>query len=121
MTGRLGKFLKTAYASADPRSLGLFRIALGALMFFDVLRRYPEIPFHYSNTGWLTNHFALFRPMSEHLLSVYLAFSSPNEVRFLMQLHMLCCILFAIGWRTRLMHALLVILVISINSRNIMV
>jgi hypothetical protein len=98
----------------------VFRIALGAVLFLDVLRRYPEVGSHYSNSGWLTNHFMLFRPMSEHLFSVYLAFSSPNEVRFLMQLHMLLCLVFMIGWRTRLVHGLLAILLVSINSRNLM-
>jgi hypothetical protein len=28
-----------SYASADPRSLGLFRIALGTLLFLDAARR----------------------------------------------------------------------------------
>jgi hypothetical protein len=112
--------LRLTYGAADPRSLGLFRIALGAVMFVDVLRRFPEIQTHYANTGWLTNHFMLFRPMSEHLFSIYLAFSSLWEVRFLMLLHMAACVLFMIGWRTRLMHVLLVLLLISINSRNIM-
>jgi hypothetical protein len=120
-SGGLVDFLKKTYASADPRSLGIFRVALGALMFFDVLRRYPEVESHYSNAGWISNHFMLFRPMSEHLLSVYLAFSSPNEVHFLMQLHMLACVLFMVGWRTRLMHVVCAILLISLNSRNIMV
>ena len=114
------QFLKKTYAAADPRSLGIFRIALGVVLFFDVLRRVPEIQSHFSNTGWLTNHFMLFRPMSEHLLSVYLAFSSPEEVRFLMALHLLLCLLFIIGWRTRLMHLLVALLLVSINSRNIM-
>jgi hypothetical protein len=113
-------FLKKTYASADPRSLGIFRIALGVVLFFDVLRRVPEIHSHFSNSGWLTNHFMLFRPMSERLLSVYLAFSSPEEVRFLMALHLLLCVLFIIGWRTRLMHLLVALLLVSINSRNIM-
>jgi hypothetical protein len=117
---RILEFMKKNYASADPRALGLFRVALGALILFDVARRYPEVETHFSNTGWLTNHFMLFRPMSDHLLSVYLAFSSPNEVRFLMQLHMLLCIVFMAGWHTRLVHVLLAILVVSINSRNIM-
>jgi hypothetical protein len=118
---KLGDFLKKTYASADPRALGIFRVALGALLFFDVLRRYPEIEAHYSNSGWLTNHFMLFRPMSDHLLSVYLAFSSPNEVRFLMQLHMLLCLVFMAGLYTRFVHVLLAILLVSINSRNIMI
>jgi hypothetical protein len=112
--------LRLTYGAADPRSLGLFRIALGAVMFVDVLRRFPEIQTHYANTGWLTNHFMLFRPMSEHLFSIYLAFSSVWEVRFLMLLHLAACVLFMIGWRTRLMHVLLLLLLVSINSRNIM-
>jgi hypothetical protein len=117
---RVVDFLKKTYASADPRSLGIFRIALGVVLFCDVLRRVPEIHSHFSNSGWLTNHFMLFRPMSERLLSVYLAFSSPEEVRFLMVLHLLPCVLFIIGWRTRLMHLLVALLLVSINSRNIM-
>jgi hypothetical protein len=116
----IGEFLKETYASADPRALGIFRVALGAVMFFDVLRRYPEVPTHFSNSGWLTNHFMLFRPMSDHLLSVYLAFSSPNEVRFLMQLHMLLCLVLMAGLYTRIVHVVLAILLVGISSRNIL-
>jgi hypothetical protein len=113
-------FAKQTYASADPRSLGLFRIALGILLFVDVARRWPDLEAHYSNLGWLSNHFALFRPMSSHLFSVYLAFSTPGEVKALMLFHLLVCFLLAIGWHTRLMHVLAAILLVSINSRNIM-
>jgi hypothetical protein len=114
------KFLERTYASADPRSLGLFRIALATLLFVDVARRWPDIEAHYANTGWLTNHFMLFRPMSDHLFSVYLAFSTPGEVKTLMAFQLLVCVLFAVGYRTRLMHVLSAILIVSINSRNIM-
>jgi hypothetical protein len=113
-------FAKQTYGSADPRSLGLFRIALGILLFIDVARRWPDLEAHYSNLGWLTNHFALFRPMSSHLFSVYLAFSTPGEVRVLMLFHLLVCFLFVIGWHTRLMHVLAAVLLVSINSRNIL-
>jgi hypothetical protein len=116
----LWTFLKETYGTADPRSLGLFRIALAALLFVDVARRFPDVEAHYANTGWLTNHYALFRPMSSHLFSVYLAFSTPTEVKTLMVIHLAICVLFAIGYRTRLMHVLLAVLTVSINSRNIM-
>jgi hypothetical protein len=114
------EFLKDSYATADPRSLGLFRIALAALLFVDVARRWPDIEAHYANTGWLTNHFMLFRPMSDHLFSVYLAFSSPGEVKFLMAVQLAICVLFALGWHTRIMHVLSAILIVSVGSRNIM-
>jgi hypothetical protein len=113
-------FLKKTYASADPRSLGLFRIALAALLFVDVARRWPDVEAHYANTGWLSNHYMLFRPMSDHLFSVYLAFSTPGEVKTLMLIQLLICVLFALGWHTRIMHVLSAILIVSINSRNIM-
>jgi hypothetical protein len=111
---------ESTYMTADPRSLGLFRIALGILLFIDVARRFPDIEAHYSNTGWLTNHFALFRPMSNYLFSVYLAFSTPLEVKVLMTLHLVVLFLFIIGYRTRLMHVFAAVLLVSINSRNIL-
>jgi hypothetical protein len=113
-------FLRDTYATADPRSLGLFRIALGILLFADVARRWPDVEAHYANTGWLTNHFMLFRPMSDHLFSIYLACSTPGEVKTMMALHLAVCVLLAVGWHTRLMHVLAALLLVSINSRNIM-
>lgn len=116
----LWAFLRDTYGTADPRSLGLFRIALGILLFADVARRWPDVEAHYANTGWLPNHFMLFRPMSDHLFSIYLACSTPGEVKTLMAFHLLVCVLLAVGWRTRLMHVLAALLLVSINSRNIM-
>jgi hypothetical protein len=113
-------FLRDTYGAADPRSLGLFRIALATLLFVDVARRWPDVEAHYANTGWLSNHYALFRPMSSHLFSVYLAFTTPTEVKTMMAIHLAVCVLFAVGYRTRLMHVLLALLTVSINSRNIM-
>ena len=115
------KFLRDTYFTADPRSLALLRIALGTLVFVDILRRWPDIEAHYANTGWLTNHFALFRPMSSHLFSLHLAFSSPGQVKVLFALHLLVCVLFIVGWKTRLMHVLMAMLLVSADSRNVMI
>jgi len=118
--GTTFEFLRDTYATADPRSLGLFRIALATLLFCDVIRRWPDVEAHYANTGWLTNHFALFRPMSDHLFSLYLACSTPGEVKALMLFHLAVCVALGLGWHTRLMHVLAALLLVSINSRNIM-
>jgi hypothetical protein len=112
--------LVSLYATADPRSLGLFRVALGTLLFADVALKLPEVGPHYSNAGWLSNHFALFRPMSDHLFSVYLAFGSPREVTLLMGLHLLVCLLLLVGYRTKLMQILALVFTTSLNSRNIL-
>jgi hypothetical protein len=117
----LAQKLARIYAAADPRSLGLFRIALGTLLLFDVALKLPEVTSHLSNTGWLSNHFALFRPMSDHLFSVYFAFGSPTEVKVLMLGHLLVCALLIVGYRTKLMQILALVLTTSLNSRNIMI
>jgi hypothetical protein len=112
---------KALYGAADPRSLGLFRIALGALLFFDVALKFPEVAAHLSNAGWLPNHFALFRPMSSHLFSVYFAFGTPLEVKLLLSLHLLVCVLLLVGYRTKLMQILVLVLTTSLNSRNLII
>jgi Vitamin K-dependent gamma-carboxylase len=109
------------YGSADPRSLGLLRIALGALLGVDLALKFPEVDAHFSNAGWLPNHFALFRPMSEHLFSVYFAFGAPLEVKCFMCLHLAVCLLLLVGYRTKLMQVLALVLTTSLNSRNILI
>ncbi len=118
---RAWEFFAKTYATADARSLGLFRVALGALLCVDVARRIPDLALHYANSGWLTNHFALFRPMSNHLFSVYLAFSSLEEVRVLVTLHLVVNLLLLVGYQTRWMHALAALLITSLNSRAILI
>lgn len=117
--GWLQRFLDT-YAQADPRALGLFRIALGALLFVDVARRWPDLWAHYSNAGWLTNHYSLYRPMSGDTFSIYHAFSSPVAVKGLVAFQLAVNLLLLVGYRTKWMHGLAAILITSLNSRNIM-
>ncbi|HEY6557180.1 MAG TPA: HTTM domain-containing protein [Polyangiaceae bacterium] len=112
-------FLARAYATADPRSLGVFRIALGTLLFWDVWRRSPDLVVHYSNAGWLSNHYALFRPMSDHFFSLYSAFSTPGEVKLLFALHLVVNLALLVGWHTRLAQVLAALLITSLNSRTI--
>lgn len=109
------------YGSADARSLGLLRIALGLLLAVDVALKFPDVETHFSNTGWLSNHFALFRPMSDHLFSVYFAFGAPLEVDLMLSLHLLVCLLLCVGYRTKLMQILALVFTTSLNSRNILV
>lgn len=118
LLARAARFVVDRYATVDPRSLGVLRIALGALLFLDVARRWPDVEAHYANTGWLTNHFSLFAPMSSHLFSLYLPFSTPAEVKCFMLVHLAVNLALMVGWRTRLMHVLAALLLVSLNSRN---
>ena len=116
-----GGFLVRVYASVDPRSLGLFRIVLGTLLVYEVVRRLPYYEAFYTNDGWLTNHYALYRPMSGHLFSVYHAFGTRTEVGMLLAFHLVVNVMLLIGWHTRIMNVLAAVLITSLNSRNIMV
>jgi hypothetical protein len=113
--------LTALYGTADPRSLGVLRIAIGLLVFFDVALKLPEVPYHFSNSGWLSNHFALFRPMSNYLFSLYFPFGAANEVRLLMLGHLVACVLLIVGYRTKLMQILVLLLTTSLNARNILI
>ncbi len=117
---RLGRGVLNVYATVDPRSLGLLRLLLGAVLLVDLARRYPSLVDHLTNQGWLPNHFSLFRPMSNHGWSLYHAFSTPGEVKVLFFLHLTVNFCFFIGWRTKLMQGLAALLLISVSSRTIL-
>jgi predicted DCC family thiol-disulfide oxidoreductase YuxK len=108
------------FATADPRSLGLFRVIFGVFLLVDLYRRLPDYLFFYTNEGMLPNHGALFRPMSAHLFSLYHAFSTRGEVLFAFALTALVYLLYLVGFRTRIMQVLVLVLVTSLHSRNIL-
>ena len=111
----------SAWESIDLRALAVFRIALGIIAALDVARRFPQIELFYSNTGLLSNHFSLFLPFNEFSFSLLYAFSRPAEVRVVFLLILGCAVLFTLGYRTRLFHALTLVGVLSIHGRNPMV
>lgn len=117
---RVGRSLAMFYAGADPRSLAALRVVMGTLLFWDVARRLPDYEAFYTNEGWLSNHYAIYAPMSDPLFSVHHAFGTPGEVGVLFALHLFVNFCLIIGWRTKLMQVLAAVLITSLNSRNIM-
>jgi predicted DCC family thiol-disulfide oxidoreductase YuxK len=111
----------SAWEWIDLRTLGLFRIAIGAIAVVDVARRLPQIELFYSNDGLLSNHFSLFLPFSDFNFSLLYAFSRPGEVRVVFLLILGCAVLFTVGYRTRLFQVLTLVGVVSIHSRNVLV
>ena len=112
--------LQSTWFEADPRALGLFRIALGLLGIWDVLRRIPWIEIFYSNQGVLSNHVALFRPHTQHTFSLLYSFGRPEEVAVFFGLTLVCLTLFTLGAWTRVTHVLSMLCIISLHSRNVM-
>ena len=108
------------YATADPRSLGLFRIIFGLFLLIDLVRRLPDAVFFYTNDGMLPNHGAIYRPMSGHLFSIYHAFSTHGEVLVAFALTALAYLAYMVGFKTRVFQVVVLVLVTSLHSRNIM-
>ena len=117
---RLVNALDRTWLQADPRALGLFRIAFGLLCTWDVLRRVEWIETFYSNTGVLSNHFTIYSPHASHNFSLLYMCSSPGEVRVFFAFALFCLFCFTIGWRTRLFHLLSMACIISIHTRNVL-
>src|SRR5258705_8354847 len=107
------------YFTVDPRSLGLCRIGLGALLLWDLLRRVPEIAVWYSNRGLLPNHTSLWRPGAEYMFSFFFAASTVEEAAWMFVFCGLVFLAFTVGYRTRLTHALSLACMVSLHSRAI--
>ena len=117
---RAGRAVARAWFSADPRALGLFRIAFGLLCMWDVVRRLPFVEVFYSNAGVLANHFSLYRPHGEFTFSLLLALSHPGEVAVFFGFALVCLTLFTLGAWTRVTHLLSMLCIISLHSRNVL-
>lgn len=116
----LAKRWGRAWFSADPRALGLFRIAFGLLCLWDVLRRWRWIETFYANSGVLSNHFSLFRPHATYTFSLLYPFGRPEEVAVFFGFTVVCLLAFTLGWFTKAAHVLSLLCIISIHSRNIL-
>jgi hypothetical protein len=109
--------LRSTYCTADPRSLGLFRIGFGLVLLFDLLHRYQQLEFWYTNDGLLPNHTLLWRPPAGHMFSLFFVASSPFEATLGFVACGLVYLLFIAGYRTRLAQVLALVCRVSLNSR----
>ncbi len=117
---RLGPFLRERYLTADVRVLALFRVWFGCVLLGDVLRSLAAATMFFSNEGVLSNHFALFSPIARPIVSVYLLFSTPAEVKTALVISALIAILYIAGWKTRLMQVLALVIASGLNIRNML-
>jgi hypothetical protein len=118
---RLIAHLASCYVTADARWLGLFRIGFGLVLLADLARRWAEAREYYSNEGFLPSHFSLFRPLGDHLFSLYHAFSTLAEVNVAFALTGLVFLSYTLGYRTRISQVLAALLITSLNSRNLLI
>ncbi|MCA9544305.1 MAG: DUF393 domain-containing protein [Myxococcales bacterium] len=114
---RLGWTGLRTWFGADPRALGLFRIAFGTLAMLDVLRRWPYLEMLYSNEGLHPNHWHLYQHATSHQFSLLFALSRPGEVAVFFSLTLVSLLLFTVGWHTKVFHVLSALLMWSIHGR----
>lgn len=115
------KALRDHYLRIDARSLGLFRLMFGAVLVYDLLRRWRWVKELYSNEGVLPNHNHLFLLREkETVWSALHAFSSPGEghVAFAVILFFYVCL--AVGYKARVFQALSLVALVSLTARNIL-
>ncbi|MCC6644517.1 MAG: HTTM domain-containing protein [Polyangiaceae bacterium] len=113
--------LVDAYASIDPRALGLFRLAFGAVLLGDLLARWADVSLFYSNEGLLSSHFNAFHPPSRPMFSLLTAFASPGEVKAAFAGFGLVYFLHMVGAFTGVTRVLVPVLCASLTARNALV
>jgi hypothetical protein len=115
------RWFRGLFMYTDPRTAGLLRIVIGLLLAGDCLRHWWYAERYYSSAGVLKNDWLLYRPAGEHNFSVFTSFSTVNEVHVAFALSLLCYVLMAVGYKTRLFTILSCIWVTSMDNRMLMV
>ena len=117
----LPKALRDHWLRIDARSLGLFRLAMGLVLFYDLFRRWRYLKEFYTNDGVLPNHNHLFNLRDTgHVWSVLHAFSSVGESETAFSFMLFFYVCFFLGWRTRVFHVVSLACVVSLDARNIL-
>lgn len=114
-------WIRRRYLELDPRTLGVFRLALGLLLSANLIRHWSVARRFYSNDGVLSNHWHLFRPSSGHNFSLFHGFSSIGEVHVAFAVALACHLCLLIGYRTRLFAVASFLIVTSLDNRLILV
>ncbi|HKO89942.1 MAG TPA: DCC1-like thiol-disulfide oxidoreductase family protein, partial [Polyangiaceae bacterium] len=118
---RAATWFEEHYCRVDLRWLGVFRVVLGLLLSIHLLNCWANATDFYTNDGILPNHFSLFRPLGRGVFSLFHACSTLAEVSVGFALTLLVFLCFTVGYRTRLFHVLSLVLVTSLDSRNLLV
>lgn len=102
----------------DLRAFALFRIALGFTMLLDLCIRLADVETFYTANGVLPLSILKQYSGSFYYLPIYSLIDSLWFVSLCFGIHILCVILFAIGYKTRLVQTLCLLFYISLHMRN---
>ena len=115
------QLLRDDYLTFDRRTLGFSRWMLGFFLITDLFHRGRSWADLYSSEGVLPTTLGLERPQSPGSFTIFLGFSSPGELRVLWALMLVAFVCLLIGYKTRLMQLLALVLVTGMNGRLLLV
>lgn len=98
--------------------LGIFRIALGGVLIYDVARRFPDAGLLWSSDGVLGAEALLKMPQARPQVSFLLSLSSASSVEVAFVLLAVVFALYGAGLFTRAMQVLALLGYASLNARN---
>lgn len=101
----------------DLRSLAAFRMALGLVMLFDLLERWPTVTIHYTDQGLLTREEAI-DGLNPWRWSLYFVNGSSQFVHAMFAITALVTLAVIVGYRTRPMTVAMWVLLVSLQARN---
>lgn len=119
LTTRLREIPSTLFA-IDLRSLALFRVLLGSVLFVDLCWRMVDLRAFYTDFGvmprdWMAQVDGLWR------ISLHAANGETWYVATLFVIEMIAALLIVVGWRTRAATIVAFVLHASLLNRNVMV
>jgi hypothetical protein len=115
--GVLARWWKGA-VEIDPRSLGLFRIGIAAVLVCDLVSRATDLRAHYTDWGILPRSAAVVWLGPGARLSPYLWLDGAAWAALLLALTTAAALLLLAGWRSRTMAALCFVLASALDARN---
>ncbi len=116
-----GAMLRDYYLTFDRRVLGFTRLLLGFYLIMDICHRGAWWQEMYSTEGILPNNVNLFRPQAWGAFTVFNAFSSPFELQVLWVFMLVVFVCLFVGYKTKLMQLISVVLVTGMNGRVLLV
>ena len=116
-----GQMLRDYYLTFDRRVLGFTRLMLGFYLIMDLCHRGAWWKEMYSTEGVLPNNVNLFRPQAWGAFTVFNGFSSPFELQVLWVFMLAVFVCLFLGYKTKLMQLLSVVLVTGMNGRVLLV
>lgn len=101
----------------DLRTLGLFRAALGTVLFWNLCRLYPDITAFYSDFGVMPRSWMIEADSSDRI-SLYFLNGSTWFTAILLTVQVVFALMYAVGYRTRLANFVSFVLWGSLCNRN---